>query len=372
MAESGLIVTCPSGPDSALHWWRVEKGHVVARGQDFTPPSQATHDGDAPVLALVPAADTVIRTLDMGEMSAPQAEAAARYRAADLSIGGDVFVAVRALGRGVDDGGMRVLCATIARATLADHLAELALRGLDPDIILPVGLMLPAADHRVAATFGDLAAERLGDLVLPPDEALGALLLGEAAPVPLDSHARDAAMVAALAEPPLDLRQGDFARRTPLFALAPGQGRTLAWLFGALLLISLAIPLLEIGKNYLGADLAERRALASAQRHVPGATDATQAEAQLDAKLAARGTGNGIVSVPMSGLLSAMQPVPGVVIRQADYRPGGIVGAMIAAPRVEDLNAVLIALQNNGYKVTAANRSDATGQAIADITVLAP
>lgn len=372
MADSGLIVSCPSGADAALHWWRVESGHVVARGQDFTPPSQAARDGDAPVMALVPAADTVIRTLDMGDMSAPQAEAAARYRAADLSIGGDVFVAVRALGRAVDEGGMRVLCATIARATLADHLAELALRGLDPDIILPVGLLLPAAEHRVAATFGDLAAERLGDLVLPPDEALGAVLLGTVAPVSLDSDARDTAMVAALADPPLNLRQGEFARRTPLFALAPGQGRTLAWLFGALLLVSLAIPLLEIGKNYLGADLAERRALASAERHVPGAIDVGQAEAQLDAKLAARGTGNSVVSVPMSGLLAAMQPVPGVVIRQADYRPGGIVGAMIAAPRVEDLNAVLIALQNNGYKVTAANRSDATGQAVADITVLAP
>ena len=372
MVDRGLIVTCPSGPDAALHWWRGEGGHIVARGQDFTPPSQAARDGDAPVMALVPAADTVIRTLDMGDMSAPQAEAAARYRAADLSIGGDVFVAVRALGRAMDDGGMRVLCATIARAALADHLAELALRGLDPDVILPVGLLLPAADHPVSATFGDLGADRFGDLVLPPDEALGALLLGEAAPVSLDSDARDASMIAALAEPPLNLRQGEFARCTPLFALAPGQGRTLAWLFGALLLVSLAIPLLEIGKNYLGADLAERRALASAERHVPGAIDATQAEAQLDAKLAARGTGNSVVSVPMSGLLAAMQPVPGVVIRQADYRPGGIVGAMIAAPRVEDLNAVLIALQNNGYKVTAANRSDATGQAVADITVLAP
>ena len=372
MAENGLIVTCPSGPDAALHWWRAENGHIVARGQDFTPPSQTARDSDTPVVALVPAADTVLRTLDMGDISAPQAEAAARYRAADLSIGGDVFVAVRALGRGEGDSGMRVLCATIARATLADHLAELALRGLDPDIIVPVGLLLPASDQPVSATFGDLGADRLGDLILPPDEALGALLLGEAAPVSLDSEARDAALVAAFADPPLNLRQGDFARRTPLFALASGQGRTLAWLFGALLLVSLAIPLIEIGKNYLGADLAERRALASAQRHVPGATDAAQAEAQLDAKLAARGTGNSVVSVPMSGLLAAMQPVPGVVIRQADYRPGGIVGAMIAAPRVEDLNAVLIALQNNGYKVTAANRSDATGQAVADITVLAP
>ncbi|WP_232824408.1 hypothetical protein, partial [Blastomonas sp. UPD001] len=150
MAENGLIVTCPPGPDAALHWWRADNGHIVARGQDFTPPSQAARNGDAPIVALVPAADTVLRTLDMGDMSAPQAEAAGRYRAADLSIGGDVFVAVRALGRGEGDGGMRVLCATIARATLADHLAELALRGLDPDVILPVGLLLPAADQPVS------------------------------------------------------------------------------------------------------------------------------------------------------------------------------------------------------------------------------
>ncbi|WP_052130130.1 type II secretion system protein GspL [Sphingomonas sp. 35-24ZXX] len=367
MALHGLIVACPVSADAVLHWWHVEDSHVVARGQDVSPPARA---GDAPVIALVPAADTVIRTLDMGDMSAAQAEAAARYRAADLSIGGDLFVAVRALGR--TEAGMRVRCATIARATLADHLAELALRGLDPDIIVPVGLLLPESDQPVSATFGDLGADRLGDLVLPPDEALGALLLAGEAPVALDQDRRDAALVAALADPPLNLRQGDFARRTPLFALGAGQGRTLAWLLGALALVSLAVPLAEIGKHYLGADLAERRALASAQRLVPGATDAAQAEQQIDARLAARGAGNMVASVPLAGLLSAIQPVPGVVIRQADYRPGGIIAAMIAAPRVEDLNTVLIALQNNGYKVTAANRSDATGQAVADITVLAP
>lgn len=369
MALSGLVITCPASADAALHWWRVESGHVVARGQDFSPPAAARGTDLSPTLALIPAADTVIRLLDMGDMGAAQAEAAARYRAADLSIGGDLFVAVRALAGGEST---QVLCATIARGRLADHMAELALRGMDPDMLVPVGLLLPADDNPVSATFGDLGADRLGDLVLPPGEPLGALLLGGSMPVSLDHDASDAALVAALANPPLNLRQGDFARRTPLFALEAGQGRMLAWLLGALLLVSLAIPLVEIGKHYLGADLAERRALASAQRLVPGASDVAQAEQQIDAKLAARGTGNTIATVPLAGLLSAMQPVPGVVIRQADYRPGGIIGAMIAAPRVEDLNTVLIALQNNGYTVTAAQRSDATGQAVADITVLAP
>lgn len=369
MAQSGLIVTCPASADAALNWWRADSGHIVASGQDFSPPAAAADSETGAVMALVPAADTVIRILDMGDMGAAQAEAAARYRAADLSIGGDLFVAVRAI---QGSSPMQVLCATIARSRLADHLAELALRGLDPDVIVPVGLLLPASDTPVSATFGDLGADRLGDLVLPPDEALGALLMGERAPVPLDHDARNDALVAALADPPLNLRQGDFARRTPLFALGPGQGRMLAWLLGALLLVTFAIPLVEIGKNYLGADLAERRALASAQRMVPEATDVAQAEQALDTRLAARGAGNSIATVPLAGLLAAMQPVPGVTIRQTDYRPGGIIGAMIAAPRVEDLNAVLIALQNNGYTVTAAQRSDATGQAVADITVLAP
>ncbi len=388
MANAGLIVTCPASADAALHWWQAHDGHIVGRGQDFSPPTRLSSqvlssqalsaqasspltdsDDAAPVVALVPAADTVIRVLDMGEMSAAQAEAAARYRAADLSIGGDVFVAVRALPGG---DTMQVLCATIARARLSDHLAELALRGLDPDIIVPVGLLLPHSDQPMTATFGDLGADRLGQLVLPPDEALGALLLGGHAALSLDQDARDAAMLAALADPPLNLRQGEFARRSALFALGPGQARTLAWLVGALLLISLAIPLIEIAKNYLGADLAGRRALASAQRLVPEATSAAQAEQLLDTRLAARGVGNAVASVPLSGLLLAMQPVAGVTLRQADYRPGGIIAAMIAAPRVEDLNAVLIALQNSGYTVTASQRSDATGQAVADITVIAP
>lgn len=369
MAQSGLIVTCPASPDAALHWWRAEGGHITARGQDFSPPIPARSDDDAPVVALVPAADTVIRVLGMGSMSAPQAEAAARYRAAELSIGGDLFVGVRALPGG---DTTQVLCATVARARLADHLAELALRGLDPDIIIPVGLLLPQSEQPVSASFGDLGADRLGDLVLPPDEPLAMVLLGDNAPAQLDQTARDAAILAALADPPVNLRQGEFARRTSLFALGPGQSRTLAWLVGALALVSLAIPVIEIAQNYLGADLAERRALASAQRLVPQASNAAQAEQMLDTRLAERGMGNAMASVPLSGLLSAMQPVAGVTLRQADYRPGGLIGAMIAAPRVEEINTVLIALQNKGYTVTAASRSDATGQAVADITVAAP
>lgn len=369
MALHGLIVTCPASCDAALHWWRVDDGHIATFGQDFSPIAARHTPPGGPVIALVPAVDTVIRVLDMGDMSAAQAEAAARYRAADLTIEGNVFVGVRALG---GDDGMKVLCASIARTRLAEHLAELALRGIDPDNLVPVGLLLPAGDQPVSASFGDLGADRWGDLVLPQDEALGALLLGGAQTVKLDQDARDAALINALNDPPLNLRQGDFARRTALFALDAGQGRMLAWLAGALLLISLAIPLIEIGKYYLGADLAERRALSSAQQLVPAATSLAQAEQMLDSRLIARGTGNAMASVPLSGLLAAMQPVPGVTLRQADYRPGGTIGAMMAAPRVEDLNAVLIALQNQGYTITAAQRSDATGQAIADITVQAP
>lgn len=369
MAETSLIVTCPASPDAALHWWRAEGGHITARGQDFSPPTPARSDDAAPVVALIPAADTVIRVLDMGSMTAAQAEAAARYRAAELSIGGDLFVGVRAMPGGETT---HVLCATIARTRLSEHLAELALRGLDPDIIIPVGLLLPQSDQPVSATFGDLGASRLGDLVMPPDEPLSMMLLGDTTPEPLDQQARDAAMLAVLADPPINLRQGEFARRTPLFALGPGQGRPLALLAAALVLVSLAIPLIEITQHYLGADMAERRALAAAQRLVPQATDAAQAEQMLDSKLAARGIGNAMASVPLSGLLSAMQPVAGVTLRQADYRPGGLIAAMIAAPRVEEINAVLIALQNKGYTVTAASRSDATGQAVADITVAAP
>src|SRR3546814_9747998 len=86
-----------------------------------------------------------------------------------------------------------------------------------------------------------------------------------------------------------------------------------------------------------------------------GATagDATAAEAEIDRRLAAAGGGPLAFSVPASALYDAMGDTPGVSLKTLSHRTDGTLPTTLAAPRVEDLNQVLLALQARGYRITA-------------------
>ena len=86
----------------------------------------------------------------------------------------------------------------------------------------------------------------------------------------------------------------------------------------------------------------------------------------------AEGLVKGEFSIPASGLFSALQQTPGVTISRLSYDRTGVVSAELTALRNEDINPALLALQSNGFLVTATPRQDATGTAKADITVRVP
>ncbi|MEZ5710360.1 MAG: type II secretion system protein GspL [Blastomonas sp.] len=367
---TGLVVTIAADEEAPLYWWRAENGLIVARGNDYSPPEFDSEASDFTIMALLPAGDTMIRTLDMQAMPAAQAETAARLQVTEDSIGPNLHVATRSLAG--DEGQSLVLTATIAAARMAERLEQLTLRGIDPDVMLPVGLLLDGqAEHRQEARYGDLAAARRGMLIAPGGDPLVEQLMTDADPHVLDQRARDATLLAALADPPINLRQGEFARREPLFDLEPRQKRLLGWIVAALVLLSLAVPLLEIVRLHWAAGDAEDRALAEARTLVPEAQTVEQAEQLLNRKMASRGAGTAIASAPISALLSSLQPVSGASLREMGYRSDGMVNAIIAAPRTEDINQVLLVLQQNGFVVTATPRQDASGSALADITVRA-
>ena len=94
----------------------------------------------------------------------------------------------------------------------------------------------------------------------------------------------------------------------------------------------------------------------------------------LGAELAKRGEGGASFAAPMAALLDAMRPVAGVKLRDLGYGADGTLRFTAVAPRAEDINAVLIALQNNGWKVTVppALAPDPTGATVAAISVRAP
>lgn len=386
-ALSGLIVTVPADKDTSLFWWRVADDKIVARGNDYTPPEAIDGDGPSRVMALLPAADTMLRTFSRPDMSIAQAETTARIEAQSQSIGPHVFTATRGTERAVlNDDGVKIsetVCvqtASISRDRMAARLAELTLRGLDPDIMLPVGCLLPLpatddaneGDQAIAASFGDLAVVGRGDLVLPQGDPLQDHLIADTEIATLDQSGRDASLVAAFSAPRVNLRQGEFAKQRPAFRLNEEHKRTLMLLVASVLLLSLAIPLIEIAKLHWNANRIEENTLADARTILPDVQTLDQAEQQLDTRLAARGIGNSIASAPIAVLLSNMQTVNGLTLREMRYQPGGLLSAIVAAPQVDPINQMLLTLQQNGYVVTASPRTDTTGSAIADITLRAP
>src|SRR3546814_2493098 len=117
-------------------------------------------------------------------------------------------------------------------------------RALEPGAIVPAATLLPRPE-------GGFAAARIGDERILRDassalvdDGIGAYLIGDAPVETLAPDVIDAALVAALAAPPLNLRQGTFTRRTR---------QTLAWktlrrsgvLAGLILIMLLATTLVR-------------------------------------------------------------------------------------------------------------------------------
>lgn len=371
--RDGLIVALPLGDGEALHWWRVADGAIVDAGQDANVRDAAglpSVEAGERVMALVPADLAAVSTQNHPGLAPRQAEAAARIAAIAHAIGGDADThAATAYVEGDEAGAVTV--ATIARSRLAAGLAALQAQGIDPDIVLPVGLLLPSGDP-VSATIGAEPVVRAIGRCWPDEPALTALLLPDTPPMRLPEAEVAALLEAGFAAPALNLRSGAFAKARPRSSMSARQKRILAIMVAAVVLLPLLIALIWLARLNLAASSADERALASARAVVGQASDVGDAERKLDARLSASGRGGAQLGVVTAALERAMQAAPGTSVRTLGWRADGTLSTTLQAPRVEDLNAVLIALQTAGWRVTANPRQESSGQSVADITVRAP
>jgi general secretion pathway protein L len=150
------------------------------------------------------------------------------------------------------------------------------------------------------------------------------------------------------------------------------QKRRLGWIAAALVIVSLAIPSVQLAQYHWAASAADEAALANAATIVGEQGNPGSAERALDQRLIAESRGNIMFPIPASALYSALQQVPNVSITRMAYDENGIVSATLSAIRNEDINPALLAMQEAGFIITATPRTDATGSAQADITVRAP
>lgn len=374
MIQNLLLIAFPAADNEALHWWCVVDGAVQSRGCD-PEPLIALQVGDADetekemsVIAFVPSHLTTIMAHEaISSATQNQALAAATMTVKAQSLESKNLHIVAAT---ESAGG--VVTASVGRDVLSAGLVRLQALNLDPDAIMPTGWMLPVTnDGAVSADFGFDQVVRADNVIGTDDPALREFLFAEQSITPMSGDAFDAMLVHASEKSDLNFRSGPFAKKTQR-AMDASQKRRLGWMVAALVILSLAIPLVQLVQYHRAANAADEGALVSAATVLGAVEDPDSAERALDQRLISANRGNIMFPVPASALYSAMQQVPNVTITRMVYGDNGIVSATLSAVRNEDINPALLAMQEAGFLITATPRTDATGSAQADITVRAP
>lgn len=367
--SEGLIVALAEAPGVEPLWMRVANGAVVQTGAGanwLAACGLAALPDDMLVMLVPPAALVTLHEAAYPDLPVRQGRAAARLAA----LAGGIVPADQlfAAADDNDDPARPHRVAVAARADMQHWLLWAQHHGLDPDIMVPAPLLLPEVqDGFQRGIIGggpvlrgvDIALA--GDLALP--ELIGDAVVRDVAPEQINVRA-----IAALERPPLDLRQGDFAKRVRRSFDKRTLGRIMLW-SGLILFVSLLIALLGLTRQHFAASGLETDSLEQARQVVPGASDLIQAEAEMDRQLAARGAGGYAFTAPVAGLLNAMQDVPGVSLTALSRGPDGMIRATLAAAKGDDINSVLLALQAAGFTITATPSQDPGGRMLADITV---
>ncbi len=366
---AGLIVLLGDQPRDAWRWWRVTDAGLESEHSHT--PGDDTRWGDAAnlrVVALVPAASAPVRSAPRGDMPVAQAVSAARLAPAGLASDRPVHVAAAA-------EGDAVLTCRVAESDMDLWLAELAAADIDADALVPAALVLPAPPPGEVALgeIGGRLLARSADAAFAGEPEMVEALAGDAPRVDVPAELLADRLAAVWHQPPLDLRQGAYARPRVSFFRLPDWAQ-LARMAAVLALLGFLILVVEIVRLELDSNALEDEALVAAQQRFPAVTDLASAEAQVNAELLRRGAGGASFEAVAPAVFAAMQPLPSLQLRSLGWQGDGTLAIRAAAPRVEDINTMLIALQADGWEVTVPPEiaPDATGATVVDITVRAP
>ncbi|ABF52046.1 General secretion pathway L [Sphingopyxis alaskensis RB2256] len=355
-------------------WLRIDDGVVVDSGQDdgwVADWEKQGDDGpDDRLIALAPAADVPLRWFHYPDAAPAQAAAAARIDALKASLGDAAGLHVVA-GQPTEMG-QAVPVAVTTHAAMTGWTGWLAARGLTAAAIIPAAAALPPpeADSLWSAELGGERIIRSADRAWASDPELDPLIAGNHDVAPLDAEAMREALLLTLAAPPLDLLSGAWKPKRR-WAVDPAMLRLAKRLAIALVAVSVAIPIVYALRLTADTSRADDAVVAMATRAGVTASDASAAETEIDRRLATAGGGPLAFSVPASALYDAMRDAPGVSLKNLSHRTDGTLTTTLAAPRVDDINQVLLALQARGYRITAQPMAGAGGQQMAHVTIRA-
>ena len=319
-------------------WLRLDGGAA-----DYGVASDGLPAAARKVLA-VPGEQVAVHWLELDEGLAPaQAAAAARLMLADASAEplADMHVAIGRPERGLTPAAL------VPAARMAGWLAA---AGFDPDAVVPSPLLLAPPDAGfVRREIGAVSDYRGAAAAFTMEPELAAAIAGDAPVATIEQAAFEAQLPNMLAAPPLDLRQGPFARRRP-WRIEGGRMRRVALLAIALAMVTLAVQVAAILAYTFAAD---------------------RLEAEAEALAADRsGAGAGFAAAA-SALFDAVRATPNVEITRLEYRSDGSLAATVIMDSPATFAALQSRLEESGLRVEPGERRNAGGRPTADLTVRA-
>ncbi len=338
------VLFIPTAGDEHYRWLHIGDGVINARGDGFPEPD------DVPSVAIVPAQDVTLHWAILPDRSIAQSVAAARVLVAEASATpiGDLHVAV-----GREPAGEERPIGVVASAHMQGWLAALQHAGIDPDAIIPAPMLLPRPDDGfISADLGEDIVIRGPTTGFAHETGLTSLITGGVSPAAMTRDAIEAAIVAAVAAPSLNLRQGIFAKRTRK-GIDWNLMRRLGWLLVAILTVTLFISLIQIMKYGFAADAIERQTDLLARQGLSRGETVNDAVNQLDARLTRmRGAGMGF-STTAAAVFGAIRAVPGTEARGLSFDGKGVLQVTLVAQTQGQILDVIRQIQAQGFGATA-------------------
>jgi general secretion pathway protein L len=203
----------------------------------------------------------------------------------------------------------------------------------DPDIIVPTSLLLvPPEEGLARRDTGAVPDYRGPAAAFSVEPEIARLLVGEAPTAAIGEEAFEAGLAAALSPPVLNLRQGAFARRRQ-WRVDGSRLRRVAWLALALAALSLIVQLAQILAYSSSASRIADEAAALAARAPAGANPR-------------------LGFTPLAAtLFEAIRAVPNVELSRLDYRPDGLLSAIVTIDSPATLAALRQRIEASGLIV---------------------
>ena len=365
-----ILFILPQTPDPQqreAHWWRVTAGEIVESG---TGNGWLDHASNEPAngrvtIGITPAASVRLSFADLPPAGANprQAAALARIAARETSLGDpETLHTVSSRLEGEASG---MLTAIVDNGTMIAWLDWARAVGVELHHVVPAAALFRWDEQWTEAKVGNETLLGRRGTVLPSEPALAALVVGDAEVRPIDGEETGRALVEAAVAPPLDLRSGRFARRRRI-AIDRARIRELAILAALIPLMMLLLAVASIVRLDRSTARIDAQTLAIAEAALGRGVTLETAETELRQRAGSRGQG---FSAPLAAFFQRLDSVPAITATELSYRPDGTLVATLAAASIDPINALLIQIQRDGYRVTAVPRQAPDGRATVDLTV---